>query len=890
MVVPKNLLLLILLLCLPGFLPAQQIISTSSQKIDYRIPYRKADGKNHDPGNLIMREMAKDVLREPWLVKIIFLCNLRLSVVKTPGLTQLQIFLDHPAIAGDTVYRRFPIADMLFPSVINLKIRLANRADTSGYVELTLAGKQLPPADSLIGMLPLASYDPMVDTLLIRDVELFYDSADLETFSGRIELIHDYYASVAMLDSLQQFTSGLQLDNTKQFPVNYLKIEELSSILAQIDARDFPAKLLRNGFDPMGFMVKYRRMYTLSRTLVYNFMDEVRKVGTIPWNGDIDGLADYFTSRVFSYVRRSFLMDQQQGEIYHDCLDHLFDKSTFPREENIPEVMLSKMFPDAGQDSIARFVSQRIYASYSAKAGQLINQNQHAGAFAMMENARVFVSAIPALKGFADDTSLQSQAAEGIYNSYIGIASTCISNHKYDMAENYLSKANQYAASHEGYIRSDSMYRAVFSELFFLRNVDCDQLLDMEKYAEALDCYQQFERNYSAHDLAMIGTQLDRKKSIARVGLGNLSATRSEDALKRKDTDTALFYYEKATALIQKAEIQQTVDDRLDSLAPVMAGIKYGLIVGEGAAALEKRQFTRAVNLLHDAKSLAEQNGLSRSREFDSLYRQAMKNFLIVQLSSWQKKIWANQFDSAQWAIQHTESVGFDFGLLEEPDFLYALNNYRIRIREQKCRNLQDSVELRLIRADRNAAMKSYLNVTRYYQEALIIAASDTSCKINKILLNDSLIRYQAPSRFQRNEQMMNAMVSVGDYNETIQLFVENIALHEAGKLWRFGLGKPDMYEFVTNKNNPYLTEATANFLLKNGQSREAFRFLLLLNDQNVAARLVQPLQREIATALAREDLAAHPEENQAEALLKYPVATEWFEVFRKIYSQERER
>ena len=888
MVFCKNLLILFLLIVLPGFLCAQQIVSNTFQKVDYRIPYRKTDGTIYNPGNQLLREMAKDVLKEPWLVKIHISGELSMLVVKEADQYQLLISLKHAAINGDTVYRHFPVADVLFPSHISMKLKWANRADTSGYTEGTLTGKPLPMGDSVIRVLNIAPFDPSVDTLMVREVELYYDSLALQSFMERLALIHDYYASVSLLDSLQYFTADLHLENAKLLPVNYLKVEEMSSVIERIDARDFPGRLLRNGYDPSGLMEKYSRMYKHSRSLVYNFMDEMHKSGIIPWDGDVDRLSAYFTSRVFSYVRRSFLMDNQQGQIYNDCLDHFYDHGTFPPDENVTAMIIRKMFPDAGQDTLAGYISKKIYASFCNSARQLMDQHQYAEAFSMMKNGGVFISGNPFLKGFGADRVLQSKAAEGILNSYIGIASTCILSHKFSMADTYLAKADQYSVEYAAYIRSDSAYRAVFSELFFLRNTDCDQLLDQKKYAAALDCYQQFESTYSARDLAMVSTHLDEKKSIARAGLGNLSAMLSEDALKRKDSDTALFYYEKATALRQDARKNHSVDVRLDSLAPVMAGIKYEQIVRDGAIALEKRQYTLAVNRFSEAKTLADSNHINRDREFDSLYRQAMKNYLIVQLSVSQKKIWANQFDSAQLALQRTQEVGFDYGLLTDPDMVSAMDKYKVKIREQQCRNLQDSVDLRLIRADRSAALKNYMNVTRYYQEALNLSMSDSSCKFNQIPLKDSLAKYQDPSDFQRNEQKVNALIAVGDYSGAIHLLIENWALFLTGNLSRFGLKQTDLYGFTSGKNNPYLTESIATFFYQNGNYREAFRFLTLLRSQDFEARQVKTLQENLAKELAKADQMAHPDEPTSEGLLRYPAADDWFSVFRDTYSGAR--
>ncbi len=883
-------LILILLVCLPGFIYAQQTVSYTGQHVEYRIPYRTNGAEIYVFGNSVLREMAKDVLREPWLVQIRISCDLGFAITRDGDTSRLFISMARPAVTGDTVYRHFPITGFLFPSRISMKLRWANRADTSGYVEELLAGKPLQPADSLICSIPVASFNPMVDTLIVREVDLFYDSLALRKFLDRIELIHDYYASVLLLDSLLDFTGNLRHDQPELLPYNCLKAQELSRVLARIESRDFPGQLLRNGYDSRGLMVKYRQMFRLSRSLVYNLVDEMHKTGVIPWDGNVDRVAEYVTSRVLSYVRRSYLMDQQQGRIYGDCLDHFFDESAFPPGENLAGPILTKMFPSAAQDTLAHFVSKRIYASYRTTAQQLINQRQYAEAFSVMENGCRFVAGIPVMKGVETDELLQSQAAEGICNSYIGIASTCINSHKYGMADTYLAKADQYAVTHAKFIRSDSVYRAVFSELFFLRNADCDDLLSREKYAEALECYQQFEKDYSPRDLALVSTRLNEKKSMAMTGLGNISATLSEDALKRKDADTALYYYEKAIALRQDGGEAKPANAALDSLAPVMARIKWQQIFREGAIALEKRQYTLAVNRLKEAKLLAATYRFDGSREFDSTYRQAVKYYLIVQLSASQKKIWDNQFDSAQASLQRTEATGYDFGLLNEPDLISAIDHYKLKILEQQCRNQQDSVDLRLIRVDRSVALRSYINALAYLKEALALVRFMPPCGIDEKPVVDSIEKYNPPASYQKEQLRVNSLVAAGNYDEAVQGLVDNQEVFHTQQLNRFGIQMVGSYEFFRDRENPYLTGKAMAFYLGKSNDAAALRLLQLAHEQGLPPLNAALVQKELGSKLAQKDYLDRPQGDLPENVEKYIPADAWFDAFRASYTAEWNR
>ncbi|MCX6266891.1 MAG: hypothetical protein NTW16_05970 [Bacteroidetes bacterium] len=882
----KPIVLLFVLILFPRSLFAQGHVISTVHHVDMAIPYHPAD-KSDFHGNAILRELAKDVLREPWQVRIRISCELRLSITKDGDRNRLFISFRDLLVSGDTVYRHFPVTDVLFPSRIGMKLKWANRADTSGFTEQTITGKSMAHSDSLICSIPVGSYDPLVDTLMVRAVEFSYDSLALRTFADRIELIHDYYASVALLDSLQRFTADLHLDNATLLPFNYLKVSELVSVIRQIDARDFPGKLLQNGFDPSGLANKRGTIYKHSRSLVYNFMDEIHRTGVIPMEADADLLAMYFTSRVYSYVRRSFLMDQHQGRIYNDCLDHFFDQGAFPAEEKVESKMLVKMFPDARQDTIAQYISRRIYRSYQRSARRLMDENQYAEAFSMMQNGRRFIAGNPSLQGSSADDLLLSEAAEGIRNSYVGIASTCIRSHKFNMAELYLSKAERYAEEHAKYIRSDSSYRAVFSELFFLRNADCDDLLDQKKYEEAISCYEQFEMAYSPHDLELVSAKLDEKKSLARIGLGNISASLTEKALKRKESDTALFYYEQAVALRQESEVRKNMDNKLDSLAPVMARIKFDQIFRDGSLALEKRQFTLAVARLDEAKSLADKYRFDYGREFDSTYRRAMKNFLIIQLSVTQKRIWANQFDTAQLELQRIQTIGFDNGLSNDSEFSAALENFKVKVQEQRCRNLQDSVDLMVIKADRSIAMHNFRNTIIYLQQALVFARSMPVCANAEKPVLDTIARYLEAADYQQKLADISANVATGNYAEAVHSLEKCQQLYQNHRLDRFGIVMTDTYDFIRERGNPNLTEAAIVFFIDMEKYQESIRYLLLIHDQGIPAKNMVIVQEALGRKLAQLDHLNNSREEAVKMIVKYVPAESWYDAFRATYTKE---
>jgi hypothetical protein len=135
-----------------------------------------------------------------------------------------------------------------------------------------------------------------------------------------------------------------------------------------------------------------------------------------------------------------------------------------------------------------------------------------------MKHALLFSASCNHLPGITEDEILH-EAAKGIYNSFIGIAKTCLEGRNYPMAENYLEKAVDYRIRNGGIVFSDSLYNSVFSDLFFLRLSDCDNLLAEKRYGEALSCYIYAEQLYDPNQCPPIRERLEQKKREAGFGL-----------------------------------------------------------------------------------------------------------------------------------------------------------------------------------------------------------------------------------------------------------------------------------------------------------------------------------------------------------------------------------
>lgn len=193
---------ILVIIVMPLMLASQDVVFEAEQSFGHRLPYLPPEAGVHPPGNVILREMAKDVLKEPFQVRVEADVRLDFTILRGEEGYILQVKSRDIRVVGDTTFRGFPVSDVQRPSHGYVRLRWANRADTSDFVRDSITGFPVRPGDTVLHRIPLFSFNRVTDTLMADGMVLRYDSSALTAFLARLDLIHDYYASSALLDSL----------------------------------------------------------------------------------------------------------------------------------------------------------------------------------------------------------------------------------------------------------------------------------------------------------------------------------------------------------------------------------------------------------------------------------------------------------------------------------------------------------------------------------------------------------------------------------------------------------------------------------------------------------------------------------------------------------------
>ena len=874
--------LMMLLTAFPGFSQPGSVYYSGRKA--WKLPYTGAFRQKINFGNDILEELAKDLLKPPGFVNLTinFREEIRLQT-ETPSIWTATINLSDFNLSGDLQYRSFPISGVLMPSGFRLALRLSTKLDTLNCSVNEFEGNM----PGRIFSAPNLAIDTAADTLIAGNYSFIYSDSCWQKFYDKKNLIDDYYASAALLDSLSREEQGWDMRDPQQMPYNFIRLSELVRIVELVGQRDFGRIILEGGNDPRHLLDKHLAVYKVSRTCLFNLAETLEKSGAVHGYSSLDSVSNYFISRLMRFIRLSSLMDNIQGRVYKDYLSTYYSMHVFEQDPGFIQSMLIRMFPDARPDTLAGWASESLMRSYRRKARELIAENNYSDAVLLMENARSMAAVNPYLKNHNSWEYMMSEAVNGIYNAYAGIASSSLEGGNVKFAMEYLQKAEKYRELYPVYITSDSLYHRVYRSIFIGQLDRCNSLLDERNYSEALECLNSCEQTYSGQTLEVLAPDILAKKEKARMGIIADLAGKSMKAIIQGFSDSAMAYFDRGTLMLNELPPGARIMPALDSLSPSIAIIRVKKINALASAYFIHRQFSRAIIQFEMARKISAAYSIPSDRFADSLYQQSNKQWLLDRISKEQRLIWNNEPDSAAGFLLTVIKTAQDKGLETDPDILNATALFKSGISRHNCELMEDSLGLFNIRAGRCFAIHSYHRGAGILESAIQQAGKMAYCNFDLSLMRDSLIKYNRAAEYQKNIEEVDIAMVAGEYEKGLQILVANEKLYTSGRIDHFGIPMTSVYDYVTMKSNPFISMQAIDYYLRQDDPVEALRYLGLLRVQGLPEERSLGCQEKLARSLALKDKAAYGNADPQQIVRRYSAANSWMNRFNEVYLRE---
>jgi hypothetical protein len=869
---------------------AQDTLMVFTTSITAKITYDPNESARNSVNNIIIREIAKDVIKNLKNIKLVVRANMKSCLIWRSGMTYLKISLDSFDLSGDHCYRKFSFSDVMIPSWISFTIQFRSVQDSLIVKEFEHQTFSIKKNDSTFLPIRREEFAENPCWLSIDKIDFYYDEADLSAFSQRQRLINDYYASAAIADSLELVMKSMDLKSIDLYPEYLIRIEEISKIEQLIGTRNFEQELSLHLFDPRNLIRKYNDLLRFSRSSAMTFESALDTIPVINPRLSNDSLNFEFLSVIQRYMRWSFLINERNSNLYREFLDRFYSMKVFDDDERVFKKLIGKVYPGSDADSVFKEILMKLKLAYQQKAEAFSAGSQFAEAVDMLDHLKRLEDRYWFLKDTLSEQNARMKAAYGIYASYIGVAENSIRLGKNKIAKWYLEKAVGYAQSNPSLILSDTLYRKALFAYHLSSLMGCDDMNLKGDFTGAVNCYNDFLKSLDSVSGSILAAEIDQRISSARKGMISDLVDDLKQLIKLDKHDSALLLYDQI--LIAKERIAGITSSfaTLDSLQPVIERYRYNYLVAGAERFGNQRHFTNANNALIQAGKIAKEQQYTDDPLRDSLNRRIYPKYIEEQFARARPLIWTNQFSQALSYADSIENILVGNGFINDPEIRSTMLSYRTKIDERICWVVSENMDVLMIRVQRNIISRNFLSALSLLDSALLITRTYPDCHLDSPKINDTIIKYLPAKQYQEMMIKLDGYVSLELFSGFVNQYLEAGKFHERNTLQQFGLVYLPLFDYVTNKSKDQLTLSVINYYMYNKVIAEAFRYLKLLKKQTYPPDTAKELLKSMGQKMAAKDHQSEPMKDPSVFIEQYTNGDKWFANFAVSYMKEWKR
>jgi len=822
--------LLLLFLFWSPALTAQKSACSFSLPVHFTFGYLEKESSFSGISNGMIAVIAEDMIKNPRRISFTLNTDIRIRIGSPEGRNLMAgISFGAQKLSGNIHFRKFSMASVMMPDRVTFGCRFEKKDGASFFDLPEISDLRFTGNDSSLLQFQVPHYSCDSDTIVVHRLNFYFDEDALARFKERVTLINDYYAANAILDSLDKKVREINLVEINRYPGYFIILEELNKILEILKEKDFSRRLELDSLDPEGFQEKYLLLSRFSFRATKTFMENLKTPGILNSAITTDSLTRQFLDGISRYIRWSMLVTERNSGIYHEFLERYFRLNAFGDDHEVIRNLVGKMFAGGDIDSTLAMISGKIDKTYHDRADELIQDLQYAEAIDLLDNARNFSEVNPYLKGSVNDKEIITKAANGIYNSYLGVADGAIGYGKQEMARSYMVKAQNYRKEYAASVTSDSLFNKVFGEVVAETLSRCDTLYTTAQYPEAIDCYHEFEKGFDSLTLSLIRPGLEKKIQFCR----------------------------------------------------------YKILIGEGEKNLANSDKPEAGRNFFLARQLSQEEKYSPDPLLDSLCKFTYPFYLIHLLYSGEYRIWTNRLEIARRFADSIAFVQRTTGVESSRELSDALAGYRRKVEERTCWNANEAVEVLLLRAQHEREIKDFIVAASLADSALLLIRQNPDCLIPSTGMKDTAGKYQEALEFQQRLKKVEVCIAAGRFKDAVAGYLDLENYNRTHDIGRFGFPILPMFDYIQNRSVRELTLQAFLYFQEKPDPEQAYRYLKLLRLQDYPRKNAKPFLEWLGKEYAGKDFRDQPDKEPVDLVRSYTGKDPWMKRFRFAYYSE---
>jgi len=877
---------LLLFVWFPLIVSAQDTVCSERVLQHASILFQESESATQANSNAILMQLAAAMDKSPFQVRIRIsfeqILEVHSSAMKNPDVL-IRITDVDPFQAP--LYRSFSMREVLTPDLVNCHLNLIDLPDSNILRQFLLTNLEIGQLAYGYTSHEIPIVQPGKLSVTLSDVTFHFSDRALEKFHERIRLIHDYYAATSLTDSLLRLTDQWDPVSTKDLPAKYIRLMEINRVVRLIGNHRFGEQLSLGENDPEHLSEKFLKLDKFSRSATMTVEEQLADPSPLEWTGSLKELSETYVLHLIAYIRKSMLLNRERGGIYREYLDTWFQIHGFDQEAKIFSSLVQKMYPAEDPAAAISRISRSVCDASFRSALRLISESDYAAAILLLQVTGSFRDHNPSGKELPDPGPMLVEAVKGIYASYLGIAESCIEQQKWQMADTYIRRAEEYLTEFEGVIPADTMFQRVSGKLFNRRLEGCDGILAEKRFQDAYDCYQYFMESYPPTMVAYVEEHLASRKQLAVKGLFLEERSRILELMRQREPDSALVLYDQACRYSDMIRSDQEVTSARADLDSRMLPVRYSQLADRGKYLYLTYNHEEAFQTFNRLKDVGEILGIPLDTVIGNMYMECYKHHMLNEISMATGMIWKDEFDQAREYAREVESVMDLYNLETDPDLQAALRNYRQKIDLKVCLNLKEESEMLSIRARRNIELKQFDLAVKQLGEARQLVRQHPECGIDLLAIEETIRRYLSAAFYQEKQQEARHQVALGNYPEALQLVSDNERFYRHKGLEQFGVPFSSPLDFVVESSRVPLFLEAIRFFLQGNDISAAWNCLTWLRSENVEAKDVREYQESIGSVMASRDFTQFPGGNPDERVRIFTGGNRWFAKFASAYT-----
>lgn len=870
---------------LPFMVPAQDTGVIMQRNGESAVSFRQFEPAFSRNGDAILAKLAAARDESPigTRIDLDYRCFL---LLKESSLTapEITVRMTDLRITGSPDYRKFTVTDVVTPDRVACNLNLIDLPDSNILRQYRLYDMDIRQLSDGYTSTDIPVISPDTFSVTLSDICFYFSDDALGKFQERIKKIDNYFASAALTGILLQRAERFDPVTDSNLPSKYLELMETNRIVRILDGHRFGEELSLELNDPEHFEEKFIKLCKFSRSATLTFLDQLAEPSPAGWSGSLTDLSEAFISHLVSYIRKSMMMNNERGGIYHEYLERWFSVNGFDNEGKVFAELAQKMFPGKDPASAMGMISKSVCDAALRSATELIRSSDYATAVLLMQFTVKLIGQSPFRDQLPDPTPLLTEAVMGTYISFLGIAESCIGQQKWQMAGTYIRKAEEYLSEFHGMITADSMLVRVSGQLFSRQLERCDAVLESGLYREALECYHLLPGSYPPSMAGYMDEHLASRKRRIIKGLFDEDRDLVTELMKENRVDSALIIFDRACSYADMLPGDRGVSIAREELDSLMLPVRYQDLAEKGRLQYFGYNLEEAFRTFSRLKEVGEAVGMGLDTAISAMYLECYKHHILNEISMATGMIWKDEFIQAEEYAKGVESVMDLYNMETDPDLQAALRSYRRKIDLKACQNTKEESEILSVRARRNIELKKFNIAVTQLGEARGIIRQHPDCGLSSGFIDATIKRYLPAAFYQEKQIEASQQVALGNYLVALRLVGDNERFYRDSQLDQLGVPFVSPTGFIAESSRVPLYLEAIGFFLESGNIESAWNCLGRLRNENVEEKDAGAYQESVGSAMAARDFTGFPGGDPGEMISIYTKGDRWYTKFGSAY------